>query len=188
MNLVNQSDGYMFTGTPPADTGGAVFCGCGSLFACMRADNGTNIWEAWGGREIWSSAILSGLGSDSVIYSGSEVYSMTIWNASNGAPLSWYTTGGNIPGSPAIWDGKLYFGSADNNVYCFSNTIIVDGTPPGTATPTPTATATPGTSQTPTATGTTKGTNYNLYIYAFIAVIAIVIIIVAAALLTRRKK
>ncbi len=70
-----------------------------------------------------------------VIYSGSDSYAMTCWNASNGFPLSWYTTGGSMPGSPAIYDGALYFGSADNKVYCFydhaaENTAIdvsVDG-------------------------------------------------------------
>jgi outer membrane protein assembly factor BamB len=86
----------------------------------------TNLWAAWGGWEIWSSPIYSGLvvpgfaeNASQVIYSGSDSYSMTCWNASNGFPLSWFTTGGSMPGSAAIYDGALYFGSADNKVYCF---------------------------------------------------------------------
>jgi hypothetical protein len=81
----------------------------------------TNIWSAWGGWEVFSSVIFSGIGNDARVYSGSESYGMTCWAANDGTPVSWYTTEGGLGGSPAIWDGKLYFGSQDNNVYCFED-------------------------------------------------------------------
>jgi outer membrane protein assembly factor BamB len=81
----------------------------------------SNLWSAWGGWEIFSSAIFSGIGNDARVYCGSESYGMTCWRADDGMPLGWYTTQGGLGSSPAIWDGKLYFGSQDNNVYCFED-------------------------------------------------------------------
>ncbi|PVX26347.1 MAG: hypothetical protein CW691_01705, partial [Candidatus Bathyarchaeum sp.] len=84
-------------------------------------DGKSNIWSAWGGWEIFSSVIFSGIGNDARVYCGSESYGMTCWNAEDGMPVGWYTTQGGLGSSPAIWDGKLYFGSQDNNVYCFED-------------------------------------------------------------------
>jgi len=123
----------------PDNYGGKIYTQAGPTMACINASlrsdtdvrfdandpSKTNIWSAWGGWEVWSSVIYSGFGynAGAVVYSGSESGSMTVWNASNGTPLSWYTTGGVIPGSAAIWDGKLYFGSSDNLVYCFEDHV-----------------------------------------------------------------
>ena len=88
--------------------------------------NVTNLWSSWGGWEIWASPIYSGFegqvaNGSSVIYAGSDSYGMFMWNASNGAALSWFTTGGNVHSSAAIYDNRLYFGSGDNKVYCFAD-------------------------------------------------------------------
>ena len=55
------------------------------------------------------------------VYVGSDVGSVTCLNASNGAPISAYQTGANVEGSPTLWEGKLYIGSTDKNVYCFDD-------------------------------------------------------------------
>jgi outer membrane protein assembly factor BamB len=116
LDLISQ-----YTGSAVGNTGGTIITPAGPTMTAIRADNGSNIWSAWGGWAVWSSPCVAGIGNTKQIYCGSESYSMTVWNASTGKPISWYTTGGNIPGSPAIWDGKLYFGSADNKVYCFED-------------------------------------------------------------------
>jgi len=103
------------------NVGGKVICQAGPTMAMGRGDNGSMIWSAWGGWEIFSSPIIGGRQSSSLVYSGSESYGMTVWNASNGAPISWFTTEGGLVGSCAIWDGKLYFGSTDGRVYCFED-------------------------------------------------------------------
>jgi len=89
----------------------------------VQGNSYTNLWSAWGGWEIWSSVIYSGFGGNAstYVYSGSQSYSVTCWNASNGAPISWYTNGGPCPGSCALWDGKLYYGSEDGKVYMFED-------------------------------------------------------------------
>ena len=89
--------------------------------ACARADNGENIWSSWGGWEIWDTPAVSGIGTSTVVYYGSDSAGIQVVNASNGVALSWFTAGGNIVSSPAIWDGKLYIGSYDNNLYCFED-------------------------------------------------------------------
>jgi PQQ-like domain/Dockerin type I domain len=53
------------------------------------------------------------VGSDDV-----DVYCL---NASSGAFVWRYTTGGTVDSSPAVADGKVYVGSFDNTVYCFGS-------------------------------------------------------------------
>jgi len=103
------------------NVGGYVICQAGPTMVMARGDNGSKIWSAWGGWEIFSSPIICGRDASALIYSGSESYGMTVWNASNGQPISWFTTQGGLVGSCAIWDGKLYFGSTDSRVYCFED-------------------------------------------------------------------
>jgi hypothetical protein len=109
------SSGYSFGNS-------AVVIGqAGPTLACMKADDGSNIWSNWAGWEIWGSPVVAGIGSSTAAYIGSDSGSIQVVNASNGAPLSWFTTGSQISSSPAIWDGKLYVGSTDNKLYCFED-------------------------------------------------------------------
>jgi outer membrane protein assembly factor BamB len=112
---------YVPQWTSASSTVGRLFGQDGTGMACMRADNGTNIWYSWGGWEIWPSPVVAGIGSSAVVYFGSDSGSIQVVDAKTGTPISWYTTGSNIVGSPAIWDGKLYVGSTDNKVYCFED-------------------------------------------------------------------
>jgi outer membrane protein assembly factor BamB len=103
------------------DTDGKLVTQAGPTMVMAQADTGENIWSNWGGWEVWSNPIYSGMRSSAVIYYGSDSAGLTVVNASNGVALSWYTAQGNIPGSPALWDGKLYCGSYDNVLYCFED-------------------------------------------------------------------
>jgi outer membrane protein assembly factor BamB len=109
----------------PVIEGARVYCPAGPTEACFDAETGVNIWTAWGGWEIFSSLAYAGYGTDPVVYGGSQSYSVTCWNASNGYPLSWFTTGGQTESSPAVYAGNMYIGSADWNVYCFSDYLSV---------------------------------------------------------------
>jgi len=99
---------------------------------------GDNIWSDWGGWEVWSSPIFASFGTNSLVFYGSESYAIHCINASNGVPLTWWTTNGPMGSSPAIYDGKLYCASAEGKVYCFeehqttqtTTTASVDNTSP----------------------------------------------------------
>jgi outer membrane protein assembly factor BamB len=101
--------------------GGVIISQAGPTVVAARADNGSNIWSNWGGWEVWSTPVFSGIGNSAVAYFGSDSGSIQIVNASDGMPVSWFTTGGNIVGSACLYDGKLYIGSYDNNLYCFED-------------------------------------------------------------------
>jgi hypothetical protein len=55
---------------------------------------------------------------------------MTCWDAMTGEAISWYTTEGPTQSTPAIYGGKLIFGSADHKVYCFEDPVFVEDTDP----------------------------------------------------------
>jgi outer membrane protein assembly factor BamB len=107
-------------------------------WSAQVATTGDNIWSDWGGWEVWSSPITASWGANMKVYYGSESYAIHCINASNGIPLTWWTTGGPMGASPAVYDGKLYCASADGQVYCFeqhlttqtTTTASVDNTSP----------------------------------------------------------
>jgi hypothetical protein len=131
---------------------GFIFSQAGPTVACARADTGVNVWSAWGGWEVWSTPLYTGFGTSAIVYFGSDSYSITALNAATGKPVSWYTTGGNIVGSAAVWDGKLYVGSYDNKVYCFEDHATQETTISASV-----DTNTPAVDQTVTVTATLAG-------------------------------
>jgi len=55
------------------------------------------------------------------IYIGDQVESITLLNSTNGAPLSNYCPAGEVPTSGCVYEGGVYFGCADYNVYAFKD-------------------------------------------------------------------
>ncbi|HYK36730.1 PQQ-binding-like beta-propeller repeat protein [Alloacidobacterium sp.] len=62
-----------------------------------------------------SPAVVNG-----VVYFGSDDHNLYAVNASTGARLWTYTTGGFVNSSPAVVNGVVYFGSGDDNVYALN--------------------------------------------------------------------
>jgi outer membrane protein assembly factor BamB len=60
--------------------------------------------------------------ADGKVYVGSENGGVYCLNATTGAYIWSYPTGGEVSSSPAVADGKLYVGSEDFNVYCLNAT------------------------------------------------------------------
>jgi PGF-CTERM protein len=56
-----------------------------------------------------------------VVYVGSEDYNVYALNATTGAKLWNYTTGGGVFSSPAVANGTVYVGGVDGNVYAIGN-------------------------------------------------------------------
>ena len=82
-------------------------------------------WSVWTGRQIYSQLIMSESLDGGKLYFGSDVYSLTALSAEDGTALSAYTTGGQIYGPVAIYEGRLYCGSYDFKLYCFEDTAEV---------------------------------------------------------------
>jgi outer membrane protein assembly factor BamB len=98
----------------------------------VTASDGTQLWEVWGSWQIFASTIVvpDTVTGETYVYIGSEAASMTCIDAATGTPISWYTTGGPTESTPAIYDGKLIFGSADHKVYCFEDPVFEEDTDP----------------------------------------------------------
>jgi outer membrane protein assembly factor BamB len=105
--------------TSPLLYGDSIYMPAGPTVVRANAWTGENTWTAWGSWEIFGSCTLADGGEFPVVYSGSEAGSMTCFDCNNGTALSWYTTGGKVQSTPAIYDGKLIFGSSNHEVYCF---------------------------------------------------------------------
>ncbi|MFA5365431.1 MAG: PQQ-binding-like beta-propeller repeat protein, partial [Candidatus Bathyarchaeia archaeon] len=112
------------TGSTIGATTGKICTQAGPTIALARADTGENIWSNWGGWEVWSTPVFSGVGRSGVIYYGSDSAGLTVIDSATGVATSWWTAQGNIVSSPAVYDGKLYIGSYDNNFYCFEDRLV----------------------------------------------------------------
>jgi len=79
------------------------------------------VWAQWQGHQVYSSTIYVNTLAWPITLFGDDVYSMTCENATNGQPISSFSAKGQIFGTACIYDGNMYLGSQDANLYCFSN-------------------------------------------------------------------
>lgn len=86
------------------------------------------VWERWLGHQVYSSPVVAeeiGTLNDK-IYFGDDVFSITVINATDGVPLSVYTTEGQVFSSACLYDGWMYMGSQDGSMYAFGTTCVQD--------------------------------------------------------------
>jgi hypothetical protein len=95
-------------------------------FSYSDRRHGNRTWGAWLGYQIQSSVAYADDLTGAKIYVGSDIGSVYCLDATDGSTLSVFTAGGNVPCSPAIWDGKVYIGATTGKVYCFDDTPTVD--------------------------------------------------------------
>jgi len=95
-------------------------------FSYANRKNGLREWASWLGYQIQGSMAWADDPTGAKIYAGSDIGSMYVLNAEDGSSLSVCTVGGNVPTSPAIWEGKMYCGCTDGKMYCFDDSPIVD--------------------------------------------------------------
>lgn len=89
--------------------------------SARNATTGELIWYQWLGFQVYSSAAYADDVGGAKVYYGCDSFGINCLNATDGTPLSAYATDAQVPSSPAIYDGKLYVGSGDGNVYCFED-------------------------------------------------------------------
>ena len=80
------------------------------------------VWAQWTGRQVYTPLILADSLDGQRLYFGSDVFSFSALDATDGSPVSVFTTKGQVYGAPAIYEGRLYVGSYDFNLYCFADT------------------------------------------------------------------
>lgn len=177
---------------------------------CLNATYGTEIWYTYLSRENVSPGLAYSFGR---IYTVAESRVLYVLDAQNGSKVSYYDNfGSQIHSNPALYNGSVYVGCQDWNLYCFSDvkpTVVTPtetqtptetSTPTGTLTPTstPTETAssspttTPTTTESPTQTSTATPSPIsgmsNESLYAIVGVIVALVVIVAVAFVLKRRK
>ncbi|MGF3571902.1 MAG: PQQ-binding-like beta-propeller repeat protein [Candidatus Bathyarchaeia archaeon] len=105
----------------PTYVNGVLYVGDGMGVAAYNATDGERIWYQWLGFQVFSSVAYADDPLGPKIYVGCDSYSVTALDPTTGKVLSLYTTKGQVVSSPAIYDGMVIVGSADHNVYCFSD-------------------------------------------------------------------
>jgi outer membrane protein assembly factor BamB len=129
----NNATGNIQPEWSPAYYNGVLYVGYDMGAGALNATTGKLIWKQWIGHEVFSSPsvatnFLSGSSMGPLVYIGCDTYSVTCLNALTGAPVSVYTTLGEVDGTPALWNGNLYVTSADGNLYCFKSQNIKQST------------------------------------------------------------
>jgi outer membrane protein assembly factor BamB len=89
------------------------------------------LWVQFLGREIYSSPTHS----SGKIYVASQMMALYVLDAFTGEKLSFAEMGALPTSSPSIYDGKVYIGGWDGNIFCYEEAppvIITPPTPPPT--------------------------------------------------------
>jgi outer membrane protein assembly factor BamB len=116
----------------PAVANGVVYVQSddGNIYA-LNATSGANVWSYNIGGNVYFSPVSSPAVANGVVYVGSigkyngggfvntDVYAL---NATTGAKVWNYTTGGSVQSSPAVANGVVYVGCDDGNVYALNAT------------------------------------------------------------------
>ena len=108
----------------PTYVDGVLYAPQWMSLAAYNATDGSVIWDQWLGHQVFSSVAYADDIRGAKLYVGCDSYSVTCFNTT-GTPISVYGTDGQVPGSPALYDGKLYVGSVDHDVYCFDDAPMI---------------------------------------------------------------
>lgn len=102
---------------------GAVYINDYYSITCLNALNGSKIWSTWLSREDNSQGISYAYGR---IYVVNELGNLYVLNAQTGDKMSYYSFGGpQMHSMPTLYNGSLYVGCNDWNVYCFGDARIM---------------------------------------------------------------
>lgn len=84
---------------------------------CVDAKNGSSIWKAYLGDELYVSPSYA----DEKLYVVTDQRHIFVLNATSGEKLSFFTTGSNSWSAATIYEGRVYVGNNDWNVYCLAD-------------------------------------------------------------------
>jgi outer membrane protein assembly factor BamB len=160
--------------------------------SCRNATDGTELWFTYISRENLDQGLTYAYGR---VYTVTEFGTLYVLDALTGKKLSYYEFGGSyqMHSSPSLYNGSLYIGCNDMNLYCFGEARLMNNNQPAAevaTTPTPLSLASP-TPISPLPTQAVAPPSSSAPTATYIAIIAVVIIVVIAAVavvvLKRRK-
>ncbi len=161
--------------------------------SCKNATDGTEIWFTYLSRENLSPGLTYAYGR---VYTVNELGILYVLDALTGEKLSYYQLGSQTHSAPSLYNGNLYIGCNDGNLYCFGEARLMGDNPPAptvTIAPSPLSPSSPVPVQTPVsplpspAVAPSSGAESTT---TYIAISAAVVVVVAgaAALVLRRRK
>jgi len=108
----------------PAYNDGYLFLVDHYSIVCVDMATGYAIWSTYLGEELYVSPSYA----DGKVYVITDQRSVHVLNATDGAKLSVFTTDSNSWSSTTIYEGMVYLGSNDWNVYCLAGYPATTGT------------------------------------------------------------
>ncbi len=94
---------------------------------CLNAANGSEIWHTYISRENIAQGLTYAYGR---IYTVCEFGVLFVLDAETGQKLSYYEFGSyQMHGSPSLYNGNLYIGLNDWNLYCFGEARLMSSEP-----------------------------------------------------------
>lgn len=82
----------------------------------LNAQNGSIVWTSFTGDELYVSPTYA----DNKLYVVTDERNIWVLNASDGVKLGLFTMSSNSWSAPSIYEGRVYVGSNDWNVYCLA--------------------------------------------------------------------
>ena len=114
-SVINGTDEFLVGSVAYHD--GKLFLVDQFFIDCVDAKSGHLIWKSWIGGEIYVSPSYA----DGKIYIACDRRAIYVLNVTTGEKLSYFETGSNCGSSPTLYEGKMYIGNNDWNVYCLSD-------------------------------------------------------------------
>ncbi len=107
----------------PTYHGGELYIVEMFFITSLNARTGELVWKSWIGTELYTTPTYA----DEKIYVTTDRRFAYVLNATNGDRLSFFETGSNSWSAPSLYEGRVYFGSNDGNVYCLDDNTITYG-------------------------------------------------------------
>jgi outer membrane protein assembly factor BamB len=103
---------------------------CGELYivemffiTSLNASNGEVLWKSWLGTELYTTPTHA----DRKIYLTTDRRFLYVLNSTNGDKISFFDTGSNSWSAPSVYEGRVYFGCNDGNIYCLDDKTVTHG-------------------------------------------------------------
>jgi outer membrane protein assembly factor BamB len=187
---------FQLAGAPLIDTPlyqyGALYIGDYYGVQCLNATDGSSVWYTYLSREVNNQAITYAYGR---IYVANELGVVYVLNSQTGAKMSYYEFGTvQLHSAATPYNGNLYIGSSDWNMYCFSEARIMPAANATSAHPSianvlsqvngPAIAPVIPAAQSPTTTSSQASATT----LGIVTAAAVIIIVIAAAVVLRRRK